>query len=209
MPKPEITIVGHVGRNPKPDTTKAGTPIATFPVAEDHWRWDGRARQWERTGTSWFHVTCRWGLSEHVAESIETGQPVVVVGKLKIAEWHDANGVKQVTAEIDATSVGHDLRRGTAKFTKVEPAKTSAVPDDEEAEIRKKRDAPPAVPPDPWPSPANGSGAVEPPAERPTEVANAAGEGTPGGGALDDEVLGYDGDDAFPDADDNGALQPV
>lgn len=187
MPKPQITIVGHVGRDPKTKTTHAGTPVATFPVAENHWRWDGRARQWERTGTSWFHVTCRWGLSEHVKESIETGQPVVVVGRLKIAEWFDSNGVKQVTAEVDATSVGHDLRRGTAKFSKVEPTKTTA-PTDEDAEIRDMREEHPSEPPDPFAPSANGSSS-EPPADPPVG---------------DDE-----GDDTFPADDDNGALQPV
>lgn len=168
MPKPEVTIVGHVGRDPKQNTTRAGTPIATFPVAENHWRWDGRTRQWERVSTSWFQVTCKWGLAEHVQESISTGQSVIVVGRLKIAEWFDGNGVKQVTAEVDATSVGHDLRRGTSEFTRVERARSSAPSTDEEAEIRGMRDEPPEEPPDPFESTGDDS-AGEPPADPPVD----------------------------------------
>lgn len=197
MPKPQITILGHVGRDPKTNTTHAGTPVATFPVAENHWRWDGLARQWVRTGTSWFHVTCRWGLSEHVAESVKTGDPVVVVGKLRIAEWTDGNGVKQVTADVDATSVGHDLRRGAAKFSKIEPARTTA-PADEEAEIARMRDEPPSEPPDPF---ASTNGSEAPPADPPSEEGDEKGP--------DDEPSDIDGDDLFPAGGDGEDLQPV
>lgn len=200
MPKPQITIIGHVGREPKRNTTQAGTPVATFPVAENHWRWDGLARQWIRTGTSWFHVTCRWGLSEHVAESVKTGDPVVVVGRLKIAEWADGNGVQQVTADVDATSVGHDLRRGTAKFSKVEPAKATTPPD-EEAEIAKMREDPPEEPPDPF---SNVSDA--PPADPPSAAVD-----TSAGESPDDEPSDFESDEGDDEVatEHSGALQAV
>jgi single-strand DNA-binding protein len=175
MAKAPITVTGYVGRDPKPHVTSSGTPIATFPVGENHYRWDGRSREWVRTGTSWFYVTCKWGLADHVQRSVETGDPVIVTGKLKIAEWNDTNGVKQVTADIDATSVGHDLRRGTAKFKKAERPGTSGRRDDEEGEIRNEREEPPVEPPDPFASlSGNGSDATEPPAEPPADAADAA-----------------------------------
>ena len=52
-----------------------------------------------------------------VANSIHKGQPVTVHGRFRTAEWEGEAGTR-VDLVIDATSVGHDLTRGTAEFTR-------------------------------------------------------------------------------------------
>jgi single-strand DNA-binding protein len=62
------------------------------------------------------------------------GQPVVVTGRLKTTHWDDSEGVTRTKTVIDAFSVGHDLTRGTAAFTKAArrpyPAEISSLDED-------------------------------------------------------------------------------
>jgi single-strand DNA-binding protein len=46
------------------------------------------------------------------------GDPVIVVGRLRTTRWTDNQGVDQERMIIEATSIGHDLTRGTAVFRK-------------------------------------------------------------------------------------------
>lgn len=52
-----------------------------------------------------------------VANSIKKGQPVTVNGRFRTSEWEGEGGTR-TDLVIDATSVGHDLTRGTAEFTR-------------------------------------------------------------------------------------------
>lgn len=198
MAKPHVTITGNVGNEPIQRTTNNGTPVTLFSVAQNHWR-PGPRNTWEDAGTSWYNVACRFGWSENVAKSLEKGDPVVVVGKLRINEKVSEQGEVRVTAEIDAISVGHDLRRGTTEFTKVERAR-SQMPNDED-EISAMLDESRPVASDPFPSPstpANGSGT--PPAEQ-----SGGDENGGDGKASDDNQPVVDDDGTFHA--DAGALQ--
>ena len=50
--------------------------------------------------------------------SIGKGDPVVIVGRLRTTRWTDSQGVDQERVIIEATSIGHDLSRGTSAFRK-------------------------------------------------------------------------------------------
>jgi single-strand DNA-binding protein len=52
-----------------------------------------------------------------VAESIAKGQPVTVHGRFKSNTWESDTGPR-MDLVIDATSVGHDLTRGVATFSR-------------------------------------------------------------------------------------------
>ena len=63
------------------------------------------------------NVTCWRSLATNTSLSITKGDPILVFGRLRIRRWE--NGDRQgTTVEIDAISVGHDLTRGTASFTR-------------------------------------------------------------------------------------------
>ena len=57
------------------------------------------------------------GAAITVANSIKKGQPVTVHGRFRTNEWEGEGGTR-TDLVIDATSVGHDLTRGTAEFTR-------------------------------------------------------------------------------------------
>ncbi len=71
----------------------------------------------ESSYTNWFTVTAFRQLAINLAGSINKGDRVVVTGELKVRDWD--NGERAGTSvEIVAFTVGHDLRWGTAEFTR-------------------------------------------------------------------------------------------
>lgn len=201
MAKPHVTITGNVGNEPIQRTTNNGTPVTLFSVAQNHWR-PGPRNTWEDAGTSWYNVACRWGWSENVANSLKKGEPVVVFGKLKINEKVSEHGEVRVTAEIDAISVGHDLRRGVSAFTKVERSR-SQMPNDEDEISGMLEESRPA-PTDPW--------APRTDADNGSESASAdppAGDDAGGRASSDNESPSLDGDDALAAEEEGGTVQPA
>ena len=66
--------------------------------------------------------------------SVHRGDPIVVQGVLRVRQW-DHNEKSGTSVEIDAQSVGFDLARGTAVFSRArrEQPTTSDAPLAEEA----------------------------------------------------------------------------
>lgn len=81
-----------------------------------------RSGEWGDADTTWVSVSCTRALAEHVKCSLTKGDPVVVVGRLRTKRWVDANGVEHEQLSIEASSVGHDLAHGTAKYHRVRRA---------------------------------------------------------------------------------------
>lgn len=201
MAKPHVTITGNVGNEPFQTTTSNGTPITLFSVAQNHWR-PGPRNTWEDAGTSWYHVVCRWGWSENVANSLEKGDPVVVVGKLRINDRVTDHGERRVTAEIDAISVGHDLRRGVSKFSKVERARNQMPNDEDEISDLLEESRPNQE--DPFPPPSTAADSSQEPSADPP----AGDEHTDGGRQPENRSSDFEGGEGFP-TEDGRTLNPV
>jgi single-strand DNA-binding protein len=96
-----------------------------------------RGGDWIDGQTTWLSVTCFRSLADHALASIKKGDPVIVVGKLRTSVY-EKNGEIVERLSLEATTVGHDLTRGTADFRRAERA---SVIDDREAEIAALIDA--------------------------------------------------------------------
>ena len=77
-----------------------------------------KSGDWVDGETTWIGVTCSRLLAEHVRSSVVKGDPVIVVGRLRTTRWTDPHGVDQERMIIEASSIGHDLSRGTSVFRK-------------------------------------------------------------------------------------------
>jgi single-strand DNA-binding protein len=127
-----ITIVGNVCTDPNMTPTTAGVPRATFRVASNPRRLkDG---VWVDGDPTYVTVICFRSLAENVVASIGKGDPIVVTGRLRTREW---TGEKQgLSVEIDATSVGFDLARGTGAFVRARRESNAIGPADAELVAR-------------------------------------------------------------------------
>ncbi|QKJ19321.1 single-stranded DNA-binding protein [Microbacterium hominis] len=130
-----ITISGNVATQPESRANSAGMTIANFRVACNERRFDRASGQWVSAGTSFYTVSAFRSLGDHVLHSVKKGDPVIVSGRLRVREWD--NGERRGTAvDIEAEAVGHDLRWGTAVYSKRpgSPSPTPATGTDQRAE---------------------------------------------------------------------------
>ena len=70
---------------------------------------------WSDGNTTWIEVACFRTLAQHVAKSVQKGDPVLVVGKLRTNVW-EKDGQTHERLVLEADVVGHDLSRGTSVF---------------------------------------------------------------------------------------------
>ncbi|PZG29595.1 single-stranded DNA-binding protein, partial [Spongiactinospora gelatinilytica] len=113
----QITINGHVVAAPRLYTFSDGSRVTSLRVCTTSRYFDKRTSEWRDGEKIFFAVRCWRALADNVAQSIRMGQPVVVHGRLRIREF-GPEGERRFMAEVEATSVGHDLRWGIGTFSK-------------------------------------------------------------------------------------------
>lgn len=114
-----VTVSGNVVGDPVLRVGKTSNiPFAVFRIAHNRVKVDRGTGEVIDLGADFIGITAFRALGINVAKSVTKGQPVVVHGRLRVNQW--SNGEKSGTdVEIDALSVGFDLRLGEASFTKV------------------------------------------------------------------------------------------
>ena len=116
MSEVQVTLHGYVGQ----DVTlkQLGRfDVATFRVGTTP-RWRDGQGQYHNGETVWTSVTCWRGLALNVKESVHIGDAVVVIGKMRAERWTTAEGEKRERQCVEATTVAHDLAKGTSIFRK-------------------------------------------------------------------------------------------
>ncbi|MFI7483052.1 single-stranded DNA-binding protein, partial [Kocuria sp. M1R5S2] len=111
----QITVRGYAATDPESRNLPDGTVVVTFRLASTPRRFDQQSNSWRDGHTNWLTVQAFRLLGVNVLASVKKGQPVVVVGRLKIRFWDGDRG-RHTAVDVDAVSVGHDLALGTACF---------------------------------------------------------------------------------------------
>jgi single-strand DNA-binding protein len=117
-----VTMVGNVASEIRTNRTREGHTVSSFRLACTSRRFT-RTRGWVDGDTTFVTVVCWRHLAEHVASSFGKGEPVIVVGRLRVREWTADDGRSGKDVEVEAQTAGHDLGRGTSAFVRsVRPA---------------------------------------------------------------------------------------
>lgn len=131
MALPTVTISGNLTADPELKFTSNGIARCSFSVAASDRKKDDNGK-WVDGDTTFLRVSVWRQLAENCAESLSKGTPVIVVGKLKQREAEDRTGIKRTYFDLDADTVGLDLRRSqgthTASASKDDPWSLSDVP---------------------------------------------------------------------------------
>jgi single-strand DNA-binding protein len=115
----QITVQGFVGG--AVSLRRVGdTEVATFRLGCTPRHFNKRSGEWADAPTQWYTVNAWRGLARNVATSIIKGDAVMVVGRLNVSVWRPQDGGERTTLEIEATSVGHDLRHGVTRLARNE-----------------------------------------------------------------------------------------
>jgi len=112
-----MTVNGWVATDPSQHVGPTGARLTSFRLASTSRFFDRDKGEWTDGRTEWFTVKVFRNAAITVANSIKKGQPVTVHGRFRTSEWEGEGGTR-TDLVIDATSVGHDLTRGTAEFTR-------------------------------------------------------------------------------------------
>lgn len=114
----QITVVGNLVSDPELRYTPTGVAVANFRVASTPRTFDRQANEW-KDGDSLF-LTCNvWRqAAENVAESLQRGMRVVVMGRLHQRSYETREGEKRTVFEVEVDDVGPSLRNASAKVSR-------------------------------------------------------------------------------------------
>jgi single-strand DNA-binding protein len=130
-----VTLVGYVVQDPRISTTATGKQYTRVRVGTTPRRRDNETGQWQDGETSYFDVKCWNRLAEHAGLSLRKGHPVIVKGKIRTSTYEDKAGQTRSSVEITADSVGHDLNRGVASYSRLQSRSSDFEADRARAEL--------------------------------------------------------------------------
>ena len=125
MSAPTVHVVGRLTAAPELRFTASGAAVASFPIAASDRR-KTAAGEWEDGDPCFLRCTVWRETAEHVAESLDKGTEVVVVGKLRTRTWETKAGEKRSVIECDVEAIGPSLRWGVAKVIRAQRHGASA-----------------------------------------------------------------------------------
>src|SRR5215468_10550766 len=127
----QVNLAGYVATDPKFKKVAGDISSAKLRVAYTARRRDKETGEWSDGPTSFVNIQCWRTLADNVQMSVHKGEPVLVMGRLQIRRFEDPEGAPRTVVEIEAMSVGHDLARGVAKFSRTRWPSALAAADTE------------------------------------------------------------------------------
>lgn len=115
---PEVTVVGTLTADPDLRYTATGVAVANFTVAANDRRFDKARNEWVDGDATFLRCSIWRDAAEHVAESLNRGNRVLVTGQLKQRSYETNEGEKRTVFELEVTEIGPSLKWATAKVAK-------------------------------------------------------------------------------------------
>jgi single-strand DNA-binding protein len=113
-----ITVIGHLTADPELKFTPSGAPVANFTIASTPRSFDKQTKEWRDGDPLFLRCTAWRALAENVAESLQKGDRVIVVGNLRVRQYERQDGSKGTSVEITVDEVGPSVKFATTKVTK-------------------------------------------------------------------------------------------
>jgi single-strand DNA-binding protein len=126
-----ITVTGNLTGDPELRFTPQGRAVAQFTVASNERFKDNGSGEWKDGPTSFVKCNAWADMAEHVAESLNKGDRVVITGTLRQRSYENKEGEKRTIWEVAVSDIGASVKYATVRISKV------------------RRDGAP-IPEDPW-----------------------------------------------------------
>jgi single-strand DNA-binding protein len=114
-----VTLVGFVATEPKVNYASGGVPVAHMRIGSTPRKLDRETGEWKDGETNFYSVSCWRSLASNSAFCLRKGQPVIVAGKLRVNHWENRNGEQRSEVQVEAETIGFDLNRGVAQFSRL------------------------------------------------------------------------------------------
>jgi single-strand DNA-binding protein len=137
----EVTVAGNLTGRPELKFTPTGTAMCKFTVAVNPRTYDKAAGEWKDGEPSFYRCTAWQQLAENLAESLDKGHRILVVGELKQRSWKDeTSGDLKSAWEVTVTEAGPALTWATARVQKMaRGSRDETAPDDPWATASRER----------------------------------------------------------------------
>ena len=116
MALPTITAQGNLVFDPDFTVTASGISRCKLRIACNERR-KNQDNTWSDGETSFFDVVLWRGLAEAAGDAFKKGQPILVVGKVRVSKYEDKNGVERTAVEITADEIAVVVKANKAKET--------------------------------------------------------------------------------------------
>ncbi len=118
----QVYLAGYVATEPKFKKVAGDISSAKLRIAYTARRQNRETGEWSDGATTFVNIQCWRQLADNVTMCLRKGEPVLVMGRLHIRRYEDTEGNPRTAVEVEASSVGHDLTRGVAHFSRTRRA---------------------------------------------------------------------------------------
>ena len=98
----QVTLIGHLTRNPELRYTPSGTPVASFGLAVNRRFKQGDERKEE---VCFIDIVVFGKTAEHCGQYLAKGQQALIEGRLQQRRWETDDGTKHSKHEVVADKV--------------------------------------------------------------------------------------------------------
>lgn len=124
---PTISGTGRLTASPELRFSQSGVAVCSLSLAFNSRRLDKATNTWVDGDVFYIRATAFKDLAEHIVESLEKGEEVNVIGRLKTDEW-EKDGQKRSAPSLLIDSIGPNLRFVTTKSSKADRSGGGAKP---------------------------------------------------------------------------------
>jgi single-strand DNA-binding protein len=133
-----LTLSGNLTSVPKTGVSRSGIPWTRMRVASSSRVFDRGTTEWRDGETIFLEVSCWRRLAENAAPTLERGDRVLIIGRLRQRSYEDQQGVRHTVMEMDADAIGADLSRAAARLLRPQRPDHAEQPtagEEDEAEL--------------------------------------------------------------------------
>jgi single-strand DNA-binding protein len=114
-----FAVAGYVATQPKSGKTRSGAPFLFMRVAWTPRAFNKATGAWTDQQTSFVSVICYRKVAENAAKCLRRGDAITLRGSVQVRDYVDQAGVKRLSVDVVADSLGHDMSRGLSHYSKV------------------------------------------------------------------------------------------
>jgi len=119
----QITLIGNLTQDPELKFLPSGKALCTVNVVTSKKKQVNGV--WEESDTTFWKVTVWDRAAEHVADSVQKGDSVIVVGTAAERSWEGRDGQKRTSIEVTAQKISVELGRAPVKVQKSNVTRSS------------------------------------------------------------------------------------
>lgn len=104
----KVDLIGRVGGDPETRYMPNGDAVTNISLATSE-RWKDKQTGEPKEVTEWHRVVFFGKVAEIVANHVQKGSQIAVIGKLKTRKWQDQQGQDRYTTEVVVDSFNGEL----------------------------------------------------------------------------------------------------